>query len=164
MWLMSPRTSRYSNEKRGRQKEPETIPQWRPQGLVMLVCTTCGQSFTRRRAAITARTPHSRGYFCSRRCTQSKKQRAFAAGDAGLARPVGAAIGAVRPVGYPLVHVPPHVEHAPARLAVRPRARVDHILRRNVAVRREDAESLGAPARTEPRAPLASRRREEPTS
>src|SRR5262249_5426367 len=47
--------------------------------------------------------------------------------DRGVRRPVGAAVREVAPVGDPLLHVPHHVERAPARLAARPRSRVRRV-------------------------------------
>src|SRR5262249_30286949 len=57
--------------------------------------------------------------------------------DARRGCPVRAGAGEVRPVRHPLLHVPHHVEHAPARLAARSGARVHRVADgRDVAVRR----------------------------
>jgi hypothetical protein len=74
-------------------------------------------------------------------------------------RRVGAAGVEVCPVRHPLLHVAHHVEHAPARLAARPRARVHSVAARDVAVRRPVVRArVGRPAAASCHSKLVSSR------
>src|SRR5262249_9295122 len=80
-----------------------------------------------------------------------------ASGDPRLARPVRAShVGPVRPVRHPLVHVPHHVEHAPARLAAAALTRGHRIRRIAGALGRPFVRSGVGRARRRP-LPLAVR-------